>query len=154
MSNVKLILNENVEKLGEVGDIVAVRSGYARNYLLPNRLATLPFPGEIKRIAKKKKLIEEQYQKEKAEAEELAKKVENHGPFVFLAKAGEAGKLFGTVTAKEITEKINSEVEIKIQRKQVLLKRALNELGDYEVKIKLHNEVQPQVKIVIKNAEE
>lgn len=153
MPNVKVLLNEKIEKLGEVGDIVAVRPGYARNFLLPQGLATLPSFGEIKRIQKKKELLEKQYGAEKLMSEEIAKKLSNIGQIKIFAKAGESGKLFGRVTAKEITEKINSEAGVEIQRKQVLLKKSISDLGEYDIKLKLHPEVETEVKIIIKAEE-
>ena len=153
MPNVKVLLKEKVEKLGEIGEIVSVKPGYARNYLLPNNLATLPTIGELKRIQKKKELLEKQYQEEKIQAEDIVKKLNALGDIVFFAKAGKAGKLFGTVTAKDIAEKINNQLGTNFQRKQVLLKRSIGELGEYLVKLKLHTEVTIELKIVLKNEE-
>ena len=153
MPNVKLLLKEKVEKLGEIGEIVSVKPGYARNYLLPNDLAVLPTTGEIKRIQKKKELLEKQYKEEQTQAEEIAKKLNALGQIVVMAKAGEAGKLFGAITAKDIVEKINKELDSAIQRKQVLLKRSIGELGEYTIKLKLHTEVTTEIKIVVKNEE-
>ncbi len=153
MPNIKVLLNEKIEKLGEVGAIVSVRPGYARNFLLPQGLATLPSFGEIRRIQKKKELLEKQYSSEKLMSEEIAKKLSNIGQIKIFAKAGESGKLFGRVTAKEITEKINSEAGVEIQRKQVLLKKAISDLGEYDIKLKLHSEVEIEVKIIIKAEE-
>ncbi|MBI3590570.1 MAG: 50S ribosomal protein L9 [Candidatus Melainabacteria bacterium] len=153
MPNVKILLNEKIDKLGEVGEIVSVKPGYARNFLLPQRLATLPSVGEIKRLQKKRELLEKQYQEEKIKAEEIVKKLNEIGQLIIYANAGEAGKLFGRVTAKEITEKVNEEVGIKIERKQVQLKKPISEIGEYQIKLKLHSEVVTEVKIVIKNHE-
>lgn len=154
MPNVKVLLNEKIDKLGEVGDVVIVRPGYARNYLLPQGLATIPTSGEVKRIQRKKELIEKHYQDEKVQAQGIADKINAIGKIVMLAKAGEAGKLFGRVTIKEITEKINAEAGTEITKKEVLLKRSISELGEYDIKIKLHNEVEAHVKVVIKSEEE
>lgn len=153
MPNVKVLLKEKVEKLGDIGEIVSVKPGYARNFLLPNNLAALPTVGEVKRLQKKKELLEKQYQGEKAQAEEIAKKLTESGQIIITAKAGEAGKLFGTVTAKDIVEKINKDLGLDIQRKQLLLKRSIGELGEYSIKLKLHTEVTTEVKILIKNEE-
>ena len=153
MPNVKLLLKEKVEKLGEIGEIVSVKPGYARNYLLPNDLAVLPTTGEIKRIQKKKELLEKQYKEEQTQAEEIVKKLNALGQIVIMAKAGEAGKLFGAITAKDIVEKINKELDSAIQRKQVLLKRSIGELGEYTIKLKLHTEVTTEIKIIVKNEE-
>ncbi len=154
MPNIKVLLNDNVEKLGRIGEIVSVKPGYARNYLLPEGLAAIPTVGEIRRIQKKKELLEKQYQEEKVQAEEILKKLTDHGDFVVLVKAGESGKLFGAITAKDIVERINSEAGIDITRKQVQLKRAIGEVGEYSIKLKLHNEVSTEVKFVVKKEEE
>ena len=153
MPNVKLLLKEKVETLGELGQIVSVKPGYARNFLLPKGIAVIPTLGEIKSIEKKKKLLEEQYNQEKLQAEEIAKKLSKAGEIVIYATCGEAGKLFGRITAKDITEKINSELSTNIERKQLLLKHSINDMGEYEIKIKLHAEVTSQIKIVIKKEE-
>lgn len=153
MPNIKLLLKEKVEKLGEIGEIISVKPGYARNYLLPAGLATLPTPGEIRRIQKKKEQLRKLYEEEKTKAEELAGKISNLGDIVFSVQTGESGKLFGTVNTKDIIEKINSELGIDLQRKQVLLKRGFSEIGEYKVSIKLHQEVTQEVKIVIKKEE-
>jgi len=153
MPNVKLLLKEKVEKLGDIGEIVSVKPGYARNYLLPYDLAVIPTPGEIKRIQKKKELLEKQYQEEKIQSEEIAKKLTKVSQIEMNAEAGEAGKLFGRITAKDIAERINSELSVDINKKQVLLKKPISELGEYEIKIKLHNEVTAQIKLVVKKTE-
>ena len=153
MPNVKLLLKEKVEKLGEIGEIVSVKPGYARNYLLPYNLAAIPTPGEIKRIQKKKELLEKQYQEEKAQAEEISKHLSKVSQIEMNAEAGESGKLFGRITAKDIVEKLNSQLDTNINRKQVLLKKPISDLGEYEINIKLHNEVTAQIKLVIKKTE-
>ena len=153
MPNVKLLLNEKIDKLGEIGEIVSVKPGYARNYLLPRNLATIPTVGEVKRIQKKKALLEKLYQEEKAKAEELAKRISDLTQIVIIGNAGEAGKLFGSITAKDIAEKLKEELDVEVPRKQVQLKRSITDLGEYEIKLKLHNEVTAQIKLVVKKEE-
>ncbi len=154
MPNVRVLLNEKIEKLGEIGEIVSVKPGYARNYLLPRGFATIPTVGEIKRIKKRKELLEKQYQEEKAQAESIAKKLSDLGKIEIIAKAGEAGKLFGSITPKDIVERINSEASTKITRKQVILKKSINEIGEFDIKLKLHNEVTAHIKLVVKGEEQ
>ena len=149
MPNIKLLLKEKVEKLGEIGEVVSVKPGYARNFLLPNDLAAIPTPGEIKRIQKKKELLEKQYQEEKAQAEEIAKKLGKITKTEMNAEAGEAGKLFWRITAKDIAEKLTSELGIEINKKQILLKKAITDLGEFDIKIKLHNEVTAEIKLTV-----
>ena len=153
MPNIKLLLKEKVEKLGEIGEVVSVKPGYARNFLLPNDLAAIPTPGEIKRIQKKKELLEKQYQEEKIQAEEIAKRLSGAAQIEMNAEAGEAGKLFGRITAKDIVEKINDKLGTDINKKQILLKKPISELGEFDIKIKLHNEVTAQIKLVVKKTE-
>ena len=153
MPNVKLLLKDNVEELGNIGDIVSVKPGYARNYLLPNGFATLPTPGEVKQIEKKKALLQKQFEEEKAQAEEVSKKLSDIGKIEFSAEAGEAGKLFGRITAKDIVEKIKSEHDIKIDRKQIQLKKSIGELGEFDINIKLHADVMGQIKVIVKQSE-
>ncbi len=153
MPNVKLLLNEKIDKLGEIGEIVSVKPGYARNYLLPNNLATIPTVGEVKRIQKKKALLEKLYQEEKAKAEELAKSISDLTKLVIIGNAGEAGKLFGSITAKDIAERLGKELKVEISKKQILLKRSITDLGEYEIKLKLHNEVTAQIKLIVKQEE-
>lgn len=153
MTNIKVLLKEKVEKVGDIGEIVSVKAGYARNYLLPTGLALVPTVGEIKRIQKKKALLEKMYQDEKLKAEEVVKKLSEVREFVILAKAGEAGKLFGKITTKDIAEKINQDLGIEISRKQILLKRSIGELGEFDIKLKLHSEVSANIKVVIRKEE-
>lgn len=153
MPNIKLLLKEKVEKLGEIGEVVSVKPGYARNFLLPNNLAAIPTPGEIKRIQKKKELLEKQYQEEKVQAEGIAKKLSEAARIEMNAEAGEAGKLFGRITAKDIAERLNSQLGIEINKKSILLKKAISELGEFDIKIKLHNEVTAEIKLIVKKTE-
>ncbi len=153
MPNVKLLLKEKVEKLGDIGEVVSVKPGYARNFLLPNNLAAIPTLGEIKRIQKKKELLEKQYQEEKVQAEGIAKRLSGAAQIEMNAEAGEAGKLFGRITAKDIVEKLNSQFSIEINKKHVLLKKPISDLGEFDVSIKLHSEVTAQIKLVVKKTE-
>ena len=153
MPNVKLLLKEKVEKLGEIGEVVSVKPGYARNFLLPNDLAAIPTLGEIKRIQKKKELLEKLYQEEKNQAEEIAKKLSGVAQIEMNAEAGEAGKLFGRITAKDIVEKLNSKLGTDINKKSILLKKSIGELGEFDIKIKLHHEVTVEIKLVVKKTE-
>ena len=153
MPNVKLLLKEKVEKLGDIGEVVSVKPGYARNFLLPNDLAVIPTVGEIKRIQKKKELLEKQYQEEKTQAEEIAKRLSDIAQIEMNAEAGEAGKLFGRITAKDVVERLNNKLGTDINKKSILLKKPISELGEFDIKIKLHNEVTAQIKLVVKKTE-
>ena len=153
MPNVKLLLKEKVEKLGEIGEIVSVKPGYARNFLLPRDLATLPTVGEIKKIERKKEILKKQYEEGKQLAEGIQKKLASSQEVIIYSEAGEENKLFGRITAKDITEKINEKFGTEIDRKQVILKKSISELGEYDIKIKLHQEVEAQIKVIVKKTE-
>lgn len=156
MPNVQILLKDNVEDLGRIGDIVSVKPGYARNYLLPKGFATLPTIGEIRQVEKKKALLEKDYQEAKVKAEELVTKLNEFGAFEIIAKAGDSGKLFGSITTKDIAEKLNEKLSVegvKIERKQIQLKKAIHEIGQYTIKLKLHNEVHPEVTLEVKAEE-
>ncbi len=155
MPNVKVLLKDNVEKLGDIGEIVSVKPGYARNFLLPQGLATIPSIGEMRQVEKKKEQIIKLYKEAQVKAEEIVKSITEIGDLVISTKAGEAGKLFGSITVKDITAKINEKLseELKIDKKQVQLKRAITDVGEFMIKIKLHPEVSTEVKVVIKGEE-
>ena len=153
MPNVKVLLKEKIEKLGEIGEVVSVKPGYARNYLLPEGLASLPTIGEIKRIQKKKELLEKKYQEEKTLSEDISRKITELGEIVIITRAGEAGKLYGAITSKDIAAYIKDKTDIEIPRKQILLRRSISDLGEYQVKVKLHTEVTIEIKIVVKAEE-
>ena len=91
--------------------------------------------------------------KEKVQAEEIAKKLSKSAQIEMNAEAGEAGKLFGRITAKDIVEKLNEYFGIDINKKQVLLKKAISDLGEFDINIKLHTEVTVQIKLVVKKTE-
>ena len=151
MPNVQVLLKESVDKLGDIGEIVTVKPGYARNYLLPQGLATLPTIGEIRSVKKKKEKIEKINKETKAKAEEINSKLLEIASIEIKAKAGESGKLFGAITAKEIAEVLNEKLgeEFKLDKKQVNLKRGIHEVGKYPVKIKLHPEVSTEIEVVV-----
>lgn len=153
MANVKVLLSENIEKLGDVGDIVTVKAGYARNYLLPRGIGCLPTIGELKRLEKKRAVIEKQRQEERNLAEGVAERLKSLDEIEIFAKAGEAGKLFGAITTKDIIEVLKEKHNIEIPKKQVLLRRSLSEVGEHTVKIKLHSDLTIEIKVHIKQEE-
>ncbi len=156
MPNVQILLKDNVEDLGRMGDIVSVKPGYARNYLLPKGFATLPTIGEIRQVEKKRSLLEKDYQEAKQKAEELVAKLNEFGAIEIVAKAGDSGKLFGAITTKDIAEKLNEKLGaegVKVERKQIQLKKSIHEIGQYTIKLKLHNEVHPEITVDVKPAE-
>ncbi len=144
---IELILRENVPSLGKAGDLVRVKPGYARNFLLPRGLAFEASEGNKKRIAAEAKARGAREAAERAEAEALAARI-GALALAFTAKAGEDGKLFGSVTAGDIVEQL-AEKGFEVDKRKVELEHPLKELGFHAVGIKLHHEVHAEVKVTI-----
>lgn len=149
----KVILNENVENLGKVGDIVLVKAGYARNYLFPKELALEPTKHNIDLMERKRVKVEKQMELEKLSAMEQKQKLEEL-TLTIEKKAGEQDQLFGSVTAMEIEGKL-AELGITIERKKFHLEEPIKKLGSYICKIRLVEDVEADLKIeVVKEGEE
>lgn len=142
----KLILKENMTKIGNIGDIVEVSDGFARNFLIPKEKAILFTEGNFKQIKYLKKKDLEKREKELIEARELAEKI-NQISLQVKVKAGKEGKLFGSVTSKEIAEMILQENNIELDRKKINLKEPLKKLGIHKISVNLYKEVNAQIKV-------
>lgn len=138
----KVILQKPVEKLGDPGDVVEVAAGYARNYLVPRGLAVRAEKGALKHAENLKRAHVSRQSKEKVEFEALAAKL-IASKVLISARAGEEGKLFGSVTAADIAEAIAAQTEIQVDRKDVHLAEPIRSLGAHEVRIHLFPEVEP-----------
>jgi len=141
----ELILCQAVPNLGRVGDVVKVKSGYARNYLLPKKLACMATPANLKRIEQQKVKVREQYETEKAAARELADKLEK-ASCTITVEVNDLEKMYGSVTDVEIIQALAGE-GFEIDRKAILLDSAIEELGIYEVGVKLHPEVTAKIRV-------
>lgn len=148
----KVILMEDVAKLGAKGDVVNVKSGYAHNYLFPKDLAVEATPAQIKNLEKQMAKRDEEKAQEKAEAEATAAKLQGV-KVVLKAKVGGAGKLFGTVTNKEIAEQLRADHGIDVDRRKIVLQDKIKELGTYTLPVKLHPEVKSELNVEIVQAE-
>lgn len=151
MAQVKLILSEDVPGLGNAGDIVAVKPGHARNYLLPRGKALLATAGKVKAIEHHKAAIAEKVARELKDLEGARKRLEKL-ELSIAAQAGEEGKLFGSVTAMQIAELIG-EQGFEIDRRKIELAEPIKELGEHEIAIRLHREVIAKVKLNVTAAE-
>jgi large subunit ribosomal protein L9 len=146
----QIILKQRLENLGQAGDVVSVKSGYARNYLIPQGLAYEANDSNLKRIDRERAQITKRTQEEHSAASERAKQIEGTS-VTFTARAGEEGKLFGSITASDIAEKL-AEQGIQIDRKQIVLEEPIKALGVFSVPVRLHAEVKPEIKVwVIKD---
>ena len=135
----KLILREDVENLGKGGELVEVKAGYGRNFLLPRGLAVLANPKNVRELEHQRKIAEAKAAKLKASAEAVAKRLSDT-PVVLKRKVGEQEKLYGSVTAIDIVEALAAR-GLQLDRRSIDLAEPLKTLGDFEVPVKLHREV-------------
>jgi large subunit ribosomal protein L9 len=149
----EVILREEIKRLGNRGEIVKVTDGYARNYLLPKRLA-VPATEANKKIVEQERLAHVRREaKHKGEAEDLAKQL-NGVTVTFTQKAGEADQLFGSVTSKDIVEALAKQ-DFNIDRRKIHLDEPIKQLGEHKVAVKLHPDVSVDIQVnVLREAEE
>ena len=138
----EVILKKDVQNIGEAGDIVNVKDGYARNFLLPQNFAEIATKGAKENREKNLARIKAKQEKLHAEALEMAKKIEELGSIEFSAKAGESGKLFGAITTKRLAEEIKAKTNLDIDRKTISLDAPINKLGSFNMTIKLTSKVK------------
>ncbi len=150
MKNVKVILRQDVPSLGSEGDIVGVKAGYARNYLLPKGLAFEATAAAMKEIEDERRRAEVRSKREYLEARRRAAQLEG-ASLTFHARAGEEGKLFGSITAADIADRLNEQqgLDFQVDRRQVVLEEPIKALGVFAVPVRLHHEVAPEVKVWI-----
>lgn len=147
MANTTVLLREDVETLGGRGEIVKVKAGYARNYLLPQGIASLATKGNIKQIELERAALLKRAAVEKATAE-AQKEQMGVIELSFERKAGDGGTLFGSVTSMDIAEALNAK-GYEIDRRKIILRDAIKETGDYTVKVKLHREVTLDIPVTV-----
>lgn len=148
----KVILREDVDKLGRMGDLVNVADGYARNFLLPRNMAALATTKNIKSLEHEKRVIADRIKKEKTAAEEEAKKISAVSVSIPV-QVGEEGKLFGSVTSKDIADAIAAQ-GFEIDKRRVQLEKPIKEVGTFMVPVKVHHDVTAQVKVEVIKSEE
>jgi len=141
----EIILRQGVENLGKPGDVVNVKAGYARNYLLPHGLAYEATPGNLKRIQQERDRLEAAENDRRAGAQGVAEKLEQVS-LTFSARVGEEGKLFGSVTASDIAEQLASQ-GFQVERRLIDLHEPIKALGVYRVPIRLHADVKPEIRV-------
>lgn len=148
MKNVKVVLRQNVPSLGDEGDIVGVKPGYARNYLLPHGLAFEATPAALKQLEDERRRAEGRAKRDYLEARRRASQLEGVS-LTFNARAGEEGKLFGSITSADIADRLRElgTLDFEIDRRQVVLEEPIKALGVFSVPVRLHHDVQPEVKV-------
>ncbi|MDG6006283.1 MAG: 50S ribosomal protein L9 [Candidatus Brocadia sp.] len=143
----ELLLKKNVDKLGRIGDIVKVKEGYARNYLLPKGLATTVSPANVKQIEKEKVKMELQLKEERKQLEGILEKI-SAASCTILVKANEEGRLFGSVTAVHIADVLAKE-GYPVNHEMVKLDSPIKECGDFDVVIAFNFELQTTCKVSV-----
>lgn len=145
----EVILLKNVDSVGEIGAVVRVSMGFARNYLIPNRMAMPSSPKLVKQFEHRKRVVAAKIKQTRDHAEALAAKI-NKTKVEFVRKSGDQGKLFGSVTASDISEALKNK-GIDIDRKQVLLTNGpLKEAGNHKVDVRLFQDIKGKVLVEVK----
>ncbi len=144
----KVLLLQDVDKLGLAGDVVKVANGYGRNYLIPQKIATLATASALKQAQAIRKAGELTRAREKSDAEAIANQLKN-AVLVFERRAGTQDKLYGSVTANDIVQALNDKFGLKIDKRKVSLPEPIRSLGQWDVSIKLMIEVSALVKVVV-----
>ncbi len=141
----KIILRQTIERLGEAGQVVTVKDGYARNYLIPKNLAYPATPSYIKMLEEERRQKQNRLVKEKRMAEELAEKLKKVSVTIPV-RVGEEDRMFGSVTTQDVAAALEAQ-GFEIDRRKILLEEPIKELGIYPVSIKLHPEVEASIKV-------
>lgn len=148
----KIILTQDVPNLGQAGDIEEVADGYARNYLIPQGMAKKATPGAMKDFEHRQKVQARKHERMKKHAEKLAQRL-TANPLTFDMMAGESGRLYGSVTTADIAEAIEREVGEEIDKRNITLSEPIREVGEYFASVHLLQDVEPQVKVIVKAEE-
>lgn len=142
----RIILQKEVEKLGQPGDIVQVADGYARNFLIPRGLAAPATKGAVDHAERLRRGAEERERRAKGEAETLGARL-SKTPIRISAQAGEDGRLFGSITGHQVAEEISRQLETPLDHRRVRLEEPIRSLGVHQVRVHLHHEVDSTVTV-------
>ncbi len=149
----QVILKKDVQNLGEAGDVISVKDGYARNFLLPQNVAEVATKGALENREKNIARIKAKQEKLHQEALEKAAAIEKFGKLELSAKAGESGKLFGTITTKKLAEELKAQAGIEVDRKTISLNAPVNRIGNYTMLIKLTSKVKCELNVSVSASE-
>ena len=149
----KVILKKDVQSLGESGDIVEVKDGHARNFLLPYKFAELATEGALKKRESNIARIKAQAEKLHAEAIAKSDTIKAIGKLEITTKAGESGKLFGAVTTRKLAEEVIAKSGVEVDRRNISLNKPINMVGEYKMAIKLTSKVTVELPIVVSASE-
>ncbi len=143
----QVILREDIDKLGKIGDLVKVADGYARNYLVPEKKAIEATPKNVHAMEHAKKMVADRIRKLKKEATAEAGRLQGLAVTI-KAKAGEEGKLFGSVTTMDIAEALKAQ-GVALDKRKIVLEEPIKRIGDFTVSVKLHTDVFAEVKVSV-----
>jgi large subunit ribosomal protein L9 len=153
MKNVKVILKQDMEKLGTAGQVVTVKPGFARNYLLPRGLAFEATAANVRVLEDEKRRAEHRAKRDYLEARRRAAQLEGVS-LTFHARAGEESKLFGSITSADIADRLKEQgLDFELERRQIDLSEPIKALGVYTVPVRLHAEVRPEIKVWVIKAD-
>jgi large subunit ribosomal protein L9 len=154
MKSVKVILRQDIDKLGSTGEIVSVKAGFARNYLLPRGFAYEATQANLRELETERGRAEARSKRDYLEARRRAAQLEEIS-LTFHARAGEESKLFGSITSSDIAERLNGEglVDFEVDRRSIELDEPIKSLGVFPVAIRLHTDVKPEIKVWVIKAE-
>jgi large subunit ribosomal protein L9 len=144
----KVILRQDVEKLGEKGTLQNVSDGFARNYLIPKGLAVLATPGELKVLAENQRVRDIKIAHQERDLQDLANKI-SATKLSFEARAGEQGRLYGSITAGDIAERLSASVGQEIDRRKVVLDDQIRTVGEHTASVHLVGKLRPQVTVTV-----
>tara|TARA_Y100001968_G_scaffold332803_1_gene392399 strand:- start:14 stop:697 length:684 start_codon:yes stop_codon:yes gene_type:complete len=147
----EIILLERIEKLGQMGDVVKVKDGFARNYLLPQKKALRASEDNLAYFEKEKVTLEANNLKQKQEAEVVLDKLDNFN-LIIIRQAGETGQLYGSVNTNDVKTSLN-ENGFVVEKNQIKLDKPIKELGVHKVSVKLHPEVQATISVIVSRTE-
>ncbi len=153
MPSTQIILTENIPGLGAEADVVKVRRGFARNFLLPQGKAFEVTKASMRKLDMLKAKRAQREAKELNEAEEIARRI-GKSKMVFTLETGESGKAFGSVTANDIATRIKNELGTEIERHRIVLEHPIKSTGEHEISIKLHADVTATLTFTVKSATE
>ncbi|UCE84551.1 MAG: 50S ribosomal protein L9 [Deltaproteobacteria bacterium] len=151
MAQVNVILLEEVPPLGDAGDLVKVKAGYARNYLIPQGKASVATTSRVKELEHHKRVVAEKVARERSECERERDRLQSLSLEITM-RSGEDGKLFGSVTALQIADLI-AERGLEVDRRKILLSEPIKQIGEHVVPIRLHRDVVAEVKLNVVAAE-
>ena len=152
VDSMKIILRQDVPKLGDKGTVQTVADGYARNYLIPQGLAVVATAGELKTLAENQKVADRKIARQEAELQSLADRIAGK-TLTFEARSGEGGRLYGSITNADIAEKLGEIVGAEIDRRKIVLDESIRTTGEHTVTVHLVGKLRPEITVVVNGDE-